>query len=260
MKILGLKANDGAVYYALNTNTGRTNRSDNTVKGAITATANAPIAVTYDGGTNNIDHVVPSTNLELYTAQYTTLATGTLKWYAGDADTTNKKQTIYAVYDAGTAGTFDAGTDIIVEVNLTNIGTASQEWTGIGATALTTAFKDGTTDVATLDASKLTFYYNDDVEAGDSSAILVDSVKLYDGVTDDAYLAFDFDLNVNLESIQVTMDEDGKEAATAVNSDAGWAATGTPAVNTAAKGTADNAATSDANEIGTMTWTAISSS
>ena len=78
---------------------------------------------------------------------------------------------------------------------------------------------------------------------------------MHQDVTNKAYLAFDFDLNVNLESIQVTFDENGKEQATAVNSNAGWAATGTE--NTAAKGTADNAS-GTAKEIGTMTWGAIS--
>jgi hypothetical protein len=83
-----------------------------------------------------------------------------------------------------------------------------------------------------------TFYYNDDVEAGDTTRKLVDNVTLSKDTTQYAFLAFDFDLNVFLESIQVTMDEDGNEAATAVAS--GWAATqaGSPAadVNTGATG------------------------
>ena len=57
-------------------------------------------------------------------------------------------------------------------------------------------------------------YYNNDVEAGDTTTKLVDSVKLADTTTNDAYLAFDFDLNVFLESVQITVDEEGVEQIT----------------------------------------------
>lgn len=261
-------------YYALNTGTQDTTtpvtyRSDYTVKGNEDGSTGftAPVQVAYDNGTGatkkNIIAVQPTADLELYTAKYADLDANKLKFYAGAVNTTNKTQTIYAVYDAAGDTVFDADADIVVEITAANVdATAAEAWTSIGGTtsATYTGLNDSTgAAITTLyDASKLTFYYNDDVEAGDSSAKLVDKVKLYEGVTNKAYLAFDFDLNVNLESIQVTMDEDGKEAATAVNSATGWEATGgTSAVNTGAKGTADNAAAGSANEIGTMTWTAI---
>ena len=257
--VTGITSNNASTgtYYALNTNTDGTNRSDNTIKSVAdngTTTVASPIKTTIKDGV--ITAVVPDEGkLELYNAAYDDLDNSKLKFYAAAADTSAHTQKLYAVYDDANDTAFNKDKDIIVEIDLANVGTDPQQWTGIGGTALTANYKDGTTDLATLDASKLTFYYNDDIEAGDSSAILVDKVKLYDGVTQKAYLAFDFDLNVNLESIQVTMDENGKELATAVNGDTGWAATGT--VNTPAKGTADNAS-GDAKEIGTMTWSALS--
>jgi alternate signal-mediated exported protein len=249
-------------YYALNTGTQDattpvTYRSDYTVKGAESGNTayTAPVQVTYDNGTGtakkNIVAVQPTANLELYTAKYDTIDATKLKFYAAAADTSAHTQKLYAVYDDAKDTAFDKDKDIIVEIDLANVGTDSQQWTGIGGTALTANYTDGATNLATIDASKLTFYYTDDIEAGDSSEKLVDKVKLYDGVTQNAYLAFDFDLNVNLESIQVTMDEDGNEAATAVAN--GWAATGT--VNTGAKGTQEPATPS--GEITKMTWADI---
>lgn len=248
-------------FFALNTNSGGSNRSDITVKGqaggtGVTFDKETPIKVTYDNSstttTNNITLVEPQTALELYTAKYDTIDATKLNWF-----TNENKDTIYAVYEnSATANTqFDDATDIVVEISLANVGTDAEKWTPIGAgttaatyTGLTNS--SGTAISPLYDASKLTFYYNDDIEAGDSSAILVDKVKLYDGVTQKAYLAFDFDLNVNLESVQVTMDEDGNEAATAVNGNTGWDATGT--VNTGAKGTQTP---SPANgEITKMAW------
>ena len=107
-------------------------------------------------------------------------------------------------------------------------------------------------------ADKLTFYYGNDLEAGDSTKRLVEKVKLYEGTTQKAYLAFDFDLNVHLESIQITFNEDGKELDDAVNqANGGWAATkvNSTAINTGASGARDTATT---NEIASMTWTALS--
>lgn len=241
-------------YYALNTGIGtpaNAYRSDYTVKGATTAAYAAPVQVGYDNATNskNIVKVVPSADLELFTAQYANVAADELYIYADNANATDHTQKLYAIYDKAKDGDFDEDDDIIVEIDLANVSTDAQQWTGIGATALGTAYTVKTGTTINNDASKLTFYYNDDVEAGDSSAKLVDKVKLYEGVTNKAYLAFDFDLNVNLESVQVTMDENGTEAATAVAS--GWAATGTPAVNTAASGDA----TVTSKEITLIEWT-----
>ncbi len=48
------------------------------------------------------------------------------------------------------------------------------------------------------------FYYTGILESGESSSKLIDSVVLADDVTQDAYKYFDFDLNISLDSVQVT--------------------------------------------------------
>ena len=106
---------------------------------------------------------------------------------------------------------------------------------------------DGTS--LTSDATKLTFYYNNDLEAGDTTAKLVDNVKLYQGVTNKAYLAFDFDLNVALESVQVTFGEDGTESATALSEWTADSGNWTGATGTATMGTG-----AAAKEIASVSW------
>ena len=59
------------------------------------------------------------------------------------------------------------------------------------------------------------FFYKDDLEEGATTTRLVDSVTLSDTVKNGAYLAMDFDLNVAHESVQVTKDASGNEAAPA---------------------------------------------
>lgn len=234
---LGLSGDDQRdVYLALYNN--KEGKSNYVLPAdAVTATTTTP-----DG---EVTSVTPAT-IKFDTAKETVVSNGQLTW-TYTAATTNETVTpahFTVTYDAGTTSG-DAATkdDISIDINLANIGTEAQNWTLIGS------------------GSKTTFYYNDDVEAGDTSTKLVDSVKLSDNTTQEAFLAFDFDLNVFLESVQVTMDENGKELTTSVNS---WAATeeGTPAgkVNTGAQPSeGNNAATyTDTNEISVVGWTAIS--
>lgn len=236
-------------FFALNTNTAGTNRSNYTVKGAASGTTfdkETPIKVTYDGTStaqNNIVKVEPQTALELFTAKYEDIVADNLNFYF---DSTANK--IYAIYDKkGNDNSFTPDEDIAVEINLANVGTTdAEQWTPIGLDN-TTYTLNGTTTINN-GASKLTFYYNNDVEAGDSTAKLVDTVKLYEGVTNKAYLAFDFDLNVNLESIQVTFGENGEELVTPVNNP-NWATTNNNV--TAATGAKYGAG----NEIEKITWT-----
>lgn len=251
-----------ANFYALNTNG---TASDYAVKGALpaqsgepaqdvengkgTGTYANPIEVTLVDG--NITKVEPSANLELYNAKYQELAANALKWYTNAA-----KDKIYAVYNKSEDTEFTADEDIVVEISLGNVkkyvtSGDEEKWTPIGGT--TTATFTGINEVDSVyDASNLKFYYNNDLEAGDTSAKLVDQVKLYEGVTNKAYLAFDFDLNVHLDSVQVTFDQDGKELDTAIKAGAGesWK-------DTAATGGATGARDDGAQEeINFVTWTA----
>jgi len=221
----------------LHTETGDNGKSDYVLPtGAITTPTSEP-------GKNAVLPVTPVT-VKLFTATETVVETGTadtnLVWAY---DSTNKKFTVTyeGATDNDTTGWND---DIVIDVNLANIGNGAEEWTAFG------------TD------HKTTFYYNNDVEEGDTTTKLVDSVELNSATQKEAYLAFDFDLNVFMESKQVTLDEVGKEKTTPVNT---WAATtaGTPAtaVNTGAKPSGgEDAANYDPadSEIETVGWIALS--
>ncbi len=255
-------------FYALNTGvvgngTAPTYRSNYTVKGAETAAYTAPVQITYDNGTGtdkkNIIKVEPTVNLELYTAQYEDVVGDKLVWRAGVVDQTNKTQTIYAIYDKSANGSgsadneFSENDDVVVEITLANIdSTAAEAWTSIGNSNTTSPYTIKTGLAPNIDASKIKFYYNNDVEAGDTSKKLVDKVKLFDGVTNNAYLAFDFDLNVHLDSVQVTFDENGKEQDTAINTTGGatWKQSATTGGATGARQNDDD------KEITLITWTA----
>lgn len=259
-------------YFALNTGVNLAEnatayRSDYTVKGAETVSYTAPVKVTYDNGTGstkkNIIGVLPSENLELFNAQYQTIDANKLKFYADAVVTTGddaNTQNIYAVYDADGDTNFNKNKDIIVVIKtanvVTSVGDNAETWTSIGTTNASSQYdlkdKESDSTKIALDATNLKFYYNNDVEAGDSTVKLVDKVTLYSGVTNKAYLAFDFDLNVHLDSVQVTFDENGKELDTAVSASGGaeWKDTATNGGATGARQNDDN------KEIIKVTWAA----
>lgn len=63
----------------------------------------------------------------------------------------------------------------------------------------------------TFDSDTNTFYYNYKLEAGSTSAKLVDSLELDSSVANDAYISFDYSLNIIADSVQVVVKEDGTE-------------------------------------------------
>ena len=139
-----------------------------------------------------------------YTASETIVENDKLSW---SYDSTNKVLT--ATYNGGTSDDDTEYDDVIIDVTLANIGTGGQTWVRQAPKA---------------EGKMNTFYYNDDLEAGDTTAKLVDTVTLNKDVTQKAFLAFDFDLNVFLESVQVTLAEDGNEMTTPVEGTNGvWA-------------------------------------
>lgn len=213
-------------YYALETKNDSTVMVESTsttgtnvyLKGIATSPAD-PRSLTDD----NISGV------KLFLANSTLTENSGLTWAF---DGTNKKLTVSRTADT-------AANKISIDVqldsgNIITTGTGAQKWF-YKATA-------GTPD------TNHTFYYTDDLESGDTTAKLVDSVKLSENVTAASYLAFDFDLNVKMDSVQVTKDQSGKETYDTVDAD--WTATTGDAV-TAAKVTA---ATYDGTEIATLTW------
>lgn len=88
--------------------------------------------------------------------------------------------------------------DIKINIALDNIGdgTAADTWQYIEDTG---------------------FYYTDDVEPGETTEILVDSVTLDKDTKQEAFQTMDFDLTVKLNSVQVTKNEEGVETADAVS-------------------------------------------
>ena len=219
-------------YFALHTDEGANGKSDYVL----------PSGVIKDNSTAepSKDQVLPVTiedeqKVYLYTATEKVLDTGSdkLSWKYEDevTDGDNKHPARFVVsYGEGDKA-------IVINVNLANIGDTSEAWTVIK-------------DNATNPTQKTTFYYNNDVEAGDTTRKLVDSVELSKDTKNGAYLAFDFDLNVFLDSVQVTMDENGDEGFGTVS---GWAA-GTDNVGATAATAGSGGSTVTAGEIVTIKW------
>ncbi|MBR0485240.1 MAG: hypothetical protein IJJ69_10755 [Oscillospiraceae bacterium] len=200
----GTEGEDGYVpeqYFALHTDTGANGESDYVL----------PQNVINDNSTAtpSLDQVLPVTIAEgqkvyLYTATEKVIDTGTadtnLIWKYNAPDMTKltdlEKNGYFTVTYKG-ANTENTDDDIVINVALANISTDAEAWTAIYADS--------------ADNHLTTFYYNNDVESGDTTVKLVDNVELSKDTKNGAYLAFDFDLNVFLESVQVTMDEAGVE-------------------------------------------------
>ena len=184
---------DGTNYFALCND--KEGNSDYTLpSGAVTITEytepqKEPLTYTLD-----------MTKIKLYTAFETIVSNDDLTWTYTEDDTK-----LTATYNGGTDDTDD---DISIDIALDNIGTTGETWTCIAATE-----------------KMATFYYNNDVEAGDSTAKLVDSVTLSKDTKQEAFIAFDFDLNVFLESVQITKNEDGLEMTTPVEAGGTFAGT-----------------------------------
>ena len=245
-------------YYALQTgihNNADENVSENTVP-------TSQIITTPDTQSGLVDYITPS--CKLLTVVESKIENSDLTWAYNPGD--NGKATMKAYYLGNENGIKTYNTesqnekldDIVVEVALVNVGSKTP------GTSMNKADNDGSTETWSKfgDAALTTFYYNNDLESGDSTSRLIDSVKLADETDKGAYVAFDFDLNVFMESKQVTVDETNKEHTTPVNT---WAATtvvvagsDTP-VNTGAKPAGGNDAQTyaDTNEISVVGWTAL---
>lgn len=141
----------------------------------------------------------------------------------------------------------DSSDDISVIVNLNNINAAEAEaWTAIK----NTKYHTGDDAWGATNSDQVTFYYNNDVEEGATTRKLVDSVELSSATQKNAYLGFDFDLNVNMESKQITIDDNGKEAFETVNNSS-WGQTG---VMGDAYGTHTESPAQSGTEIDQIAW------
>ncbi len=132
-----------------------------------------------------------------------------------------------------TTGTDAAADDIVIYINLNNIVEAgsvtADKWQILPTTVAN---------------NQAVFYYTNDLEAGHTSAQLVDSVVMSPNTTNAAYKNFDFDLNIALDSVQIVKSSDGTELVP------GAVAPGAETSVLGAKATAAN----DGKEIATVTW------
>lgn len=231
-KAASTDAGGQGTYYALHylpNEGGTTYKSDYVIfstKETAEPNGNA-LTVTYETASNKTTPVVSvvPTSVKLFSASYT------------------RVENLVPTYDQGTASTVDpsltftngSGNEaIIVKAYLDNVGvkagSGSENWTEINI---------GTGTPVPY------FYYNNDVEEGDSTAKLIDSVELDKNTKKSAYLAMDFDLNVLLDSVQVTVNENGIEQITAATES--WTELGNNTVATQSNG-----------EITSITWTTAS--
>lgn len=205
-------------YYALKTKT--------TTAGDATVYADGVVTANIDNQTGAISDAA---GVKMLTAEQIVKTDDNIVWKY----TANK---LTATLTDGSEG--NPATKIAVDVALTNLGTEKDKWTHVAGTGL-----------AASDATRDTFYYTNDIEEGATTAKLVDSVTLAPETKQTAYIAFDFDLNVKMDSIQVIPNAGGNEDYASVKD--GWATTGTKAV--AQKATE----TVGAPEIDTIAWTAV---
>ncbi len=215
-------------YYALHYLPSTLSNSDCVIYSTATVkqeTGGTALTVTYetDGDKKTpIKSVVP-TSVKAFSASYTRIENMVGTYTAADTTATPAKPATVTFSNGAT----DADKKIEIVVALDNINDSA------------TADTAETWTHVTESGSHTYFYYNNDVEEGDSTSKLVDSVKLAAETEPPAYLAFDFDLSVLLDSIQVTMDESGKETMPQAKP---W--------NPGATGTATNSG----SEISTIAW------
>lgn len=220
------------VYFALHTDNAANKHSDYVVPADAVTENNTAVPTA-----NQVLPIAPTANLKLFTASETLVTNLTWTYSAASSDDPAKFNV-----------TNNAG--ISIDIALANIGTDSEKWTPI--------FKDNNKSKET------TFYYNNDLEAGDTTRKLVDKVTLSGDTVLGSYLAFDFDLNVFLDSVQITLTEEKGESDVTVEN--GWAVNavynedssdGYQHQITAATGVADNG---DVGEINKVTWSIFTGS
>jgi len=228
--------NDNDLYYALHylPNEDKTYNSDYVIYSTKTQEASGTVLdITYEINGDKTTPVVDvdGSVVKLFSASYSRVEDVTGVYSEGSTTVNASVTTVTAgptvtfTYN-GADNTANTADDIKVIVNLDNVGVKAD---ASSAETWTQKAKD----------SVPYFYYNNDVEEGDTTSKLVDSVELDKNTKKSAYLAMDFDLSVLLDSVQVTYDESGNEMVTAANEE--W--------------TGDATATKDGTtEIEKITW------
>ena len=216
---------DGTTFYALKT------KNNSTVSGGVSDKGDN---VYVDGMTGAYGETFDTQveKINVFTAKETTLKNDNLTWTYNKPE--KKEDSPFGTinpYFKVTRNDVD-GSTLAINIKLDNVGEESNEWTHVPSSG----------------TANHTFYYNNDLKNGVEASTLVQNVQLDKGATQNDFIAFDFDLSVNLESIQVTKDSEGKESDEPVK--AGWAVTNGKPI-TAQKGTATVDAT---GEIKSVKW------
>lgn len=222
-------------YYALNTETDGTGKT--VVYAAHTDVAGTKIYTHSDqstgitiGGTTDKLVTADVANVKLFLAKRSVIENTGLTWTYDDSTAGSEKFSV-----SPTTGTVGDGIDITIKLANIGDGTVADKWQAI---------KKGT--------AATTFYYTEDLEEGATTSKLVDSVTMNDTVTADDYVAFDFDLNVKMDSIQITTDSSGKETFETVSANNSWASTDGAS---AAHLVASDKVTYSGNELSILKWT-----
>lgn len=187
-------------------------------------------------GTDLITAINDGTTLTVRTATESTIINSGLDWKytipatAAASPFNNTNPYLTASIAGAAAGTQSASIKINVELNNIGDGTAPDKWQHF--------------DTA---GAKHTFYYTNDVDSGSQTSKLVTNVQLDSGLKEGSYVAFDFDFDVHLDSIQIVKDTDNKELDTPVSG--GWTVT---SGSNATAATGD--ATTPAKEITVVEW------
>ena len=127
-------------------------------------------------------------------------------WKSAVTTAEGDKQTAYDAYTDAQAAV-NSGSKVTFYINL--------------ADDFKTAGKDWTFDTTTDEKTEADFYLNKILVGGETSGRLVDSVYFDSSVTPKDYKNLTFDLNVGLDSIQVTYDADQRGYATTAVNNAG---------------------------------------
>jgi len=244
------------IYYALQNQA--TDEDDNDKQRSDYTIAKDTYTLTADANDRTNLVFAPTANLALFTAKQQTIQNSDLKWYYTEAAGTTPAM-LHAFYDVDNDGKYDRE-DIMIDVALENISNApatdgSESWTVIDSESATPTVSTLPTSAAagTNENKKWTFYYNNDLEEGDTTSRFIESVTLNKDVTQYGFMAFDFDLNVFMDSIQVTVDESGNEGFDTVSG--GWAADADTTIGHNGATAAKASATVGSPEINTITWT-----
>jgi len=203
-------------FYALYNEQADNNGAKNTAK-ADNITGSTAVTVTYtDGVVSKIENVqlavkeVDLTNSDgTWKVEFlstTDTAGADITTATPNTDGTYLKATYHVDADQN-AGVADNSRDIVYYIKLDN--NWKENWTYVKATS-----KDGTTNNGLG-----YFYYRTVLDSGVTSSKLIDSVTLSGAMTSKNYFDMTYDLNVALDTAQVTKDEQDKETLTSIT---GW--------------------------------------